>query len=118
LGLLGLSSFITEQRTKEIGIRKVLGGTSINIIVLLTKQFLSLVLIANIFAWPLAYFAMQKWLQGFSYRIEFAQSPFSFQTIIPLLISGMLAQLIAFVTVGFLSWRAAEANPAGSLKYE
>ena len=118
LGLLGLSSFITEQRTKEIGIRKVLGGTSINIIVLLTKQFLSLVLIANIFAWPLAYFAMQKWLQGFSYRIEFAQSPFSFQTIIPLLISGMLALLIAFVTVGFLSWRAAEANPAGSLKYE
>ncbi|HPE17072.1 MAG TPA: ABC transporter permease [Tenuifilaceae bacterium] len=118
LGLLGLSSFITEQRTKEIGIRKVLGGTSVNIIILLTKQFLSLVLAANIFAWPLAYFAMRRWLQGFSYRIAFAQSPFSWQTLLPMLFSGILALLIAFITVGLLSWRAAEANPAGSLKYE
>lgn len=118
LGLLGLSSFITEQRTKEIGIRKVLGGSSFDIIKLLTSQFLSLVLIANLFAWPLAYFAMHKWLQEFSYRIPFGLTPLSIHSLWPLLVSGLIALIIAFLTVGALSWRAAETNPAGSLKYE
>lgn len=118
LGLLGLSSFITEQRTKEIGIRKVLGGTSFDIIKLLTSQFLSLVLIANVFAWPLAYYAMHKWLQEFSFRIPFGLTPLSIHSLWPLIVSGLIALVIAFLTVGALSWRASEANPAGSLKYE
>lgn len=118
LGLLGLTSFVTEQRTKEIGIRKVMGGTSIDIIVMLSRQFIALVLVANIFAWPLSFYAMQKWLQEFAYRIGFGQTILSLDTILPLAISSAIALVIAIITVGFLSWRAAESNPALSLKYE
>ena len=118
LGLFGLTSFVTDQRTKEIGVRKVMGGTSFDIIVLLSRQFITLVLVANVFALPLGYYAMQKWLQEFSYRIEFGQSLLSITTIWPLLLSSFIALIIAIVTVGILSWRAAESNPAQSLKYE
>lgn len=118
LGLLGLTSFVTEQRTKEIGIRKVMGGTSPDIIFMLSRQFIVLVLIANIFAWPVSYYAMNKWLQGFAYRIGFGESIVSLETILPLLVSSILALIVAVLTVGYLSWRAAESNPAISLKYE
>ena len=118
LGLLGLTSFVTDQRTKEIGVRKVMGGTNFDIIILLSRQFIILVLVANVFALPLGFYAMQKWLQGFSYRIEFGQSILSVSTLGPLLLSSFIALLIAIATVGILSWRAAESNPAQSLKYE
>jgi putative ABC transport system permease protein len=118
LGLLGLTSFVTEQKTKEIGVRKVLGGTSFDIIILLSGQFVSLVLLANVFAWPIAFYAMQKWLQGFSYRISFGQTIVSFDTIFPLVLASITALIIALVTVGLLAWKAAESNPAQSLKYE
>lgn len=118
LGLFGLTSFVTDQRTKEIGVRKVMGSTNFDIIILLSRQFIILVLVANVFALPLGYYAMQKWLQDFSYRIEFGQSLLSISTIGPLLLSSVIALLIAVVTVGILSWRAAESNPAQSLKYE
>lgn len=118
LGLLGLTSFVTEQKTKEIGVRKVLGGTSLDIVKLLSGQFLGLVLLANIFAWPIAFYAMQKWLQSFAYRIKFGQTILSFDTISPLLLASTIALVIAMLTVGMLAWRAAESNPAQSLKYE
>jgi putative ABC transport system permease protein len=118
LGLLGLTSFVTEQKTKEIGVRKVLGGTSFDIVKLLSGQFLGLVLLANVFAWPIAFYAMQKWLQSFSYRINFGQTILSFDTISPLLMASIIALIIAMLTVGVLAWRAAESNPAQSLKYE
>jgi putative ABC transport system permease protein len=116
--LLGLTSFVTEQKTKEIGVRKVLGGTSFDIVKLLSGQFLGLVLLANVFAWPIAFYAMQKWLQGFSYRINFGQTILSFDTLSPLLMASIIALIIAMLTVGVLAWRAAESNPAQSLKYE
>lgn len=116
--MLGLTSFVTEQKTKEIGVRKVLGSTSFDIVKLLSGQFLGLVLLANVFAWPIAFYAMQKWLQGFSYRINFGQTVFSLETAIPLVLASLIALFIAMLTVGILAWKAAESNPAQSLKYE
>jgi putative ABC transport system permease protein len=74
--------------------------------------------LANVFAWPIAFYAMQKWLQGFSYRINFGQTILSFDTLSPLLMASIIALIIAMLTVGVLAWRAAESNPAQSLKYE
>jgi putative ABC transport system permease protein len=110
LGLFGLTAFITQQRTKEIGIRKVLGATISGIIILLTKQFTRWVLVANIIAWPLAYFAMNKWLENFAYRTNIGLETF--------VLSALLALAIALFTVSFQSIRAAIANPVDSLKYE
>lgn len=110
LGLLGLSSFATEQRTKEIGIRKVLGATSGGIVVLLSREFIKWVLFANLAAWPAAYFIMRKWLQDYAYRIDLNFAPF--------LISAVLALIIAAVTIGYQALKAAAANPVSSLKYE
>lgn len=118
LGLLGLSSYVTEQRTKEIGIRKVMGASTTSILNLLNRQFFSLVLIANVFAIPIAYYAMLKWLEGFAYRIDFGSTIFSTTTILPFVIAAILAILMAFLTVITVSWRAAESDPAYSLKYE
>lgn len=110
LGLFGLASFLTMQRTKEIGIRKVLGSSVSNIVLLLSKGFIQLVLIANLIAWPLAYFIMENWLQSFPYRI----------TINPLLfiLAGTGVVLIAFFSVGFQTLKAALIDPAKTLKYE
>jgi putative ABC transport system permease protein len=110
LGLFGLASFLTTQRTKEIGIRKVLGSTSTNIVLLLSRGFIQLVLIANLIAWPLAWYAMDNWLQGFPYRIQL--NPVWF------IIAGAGVVLIAFVSVGVQTLRAALVNPATTLKYE
>lgn len=110
LGLFGLASFLTTQRTKEIGIRKVLGSTATNIVLLLSRGFIQLVLVANLIAWPLAWYAMDNWLQGFPYRIQ--MSPVWF------VIAGAGVVLIAFVSVGVQTLKAALVNPAKTLKYE
>ncbi|MGB6867483.1 MAG: ABC transporter permease [Candidatus Aminicenantaceae bacterium] len=110
LGLFGLASFMAEQRTKEIGIRKVLGATVTNVLLLLSKEFVKWVLIANIIAWPVAYYAMNKWLQGYAYRINIALWSF--------VLAAVLALAIALFTVSYQAVRAATANPADALKYE
>jgi putative ABC transport system permease protein len=110
LGLFGLASFTLEQRTKEIGVRKVLGASMNNIIVLLSKEFAKLVLIANILAWPFAFYAMNRWLGNFAFRIGIGWDIFFF--------SGVLAIVIAMFTVCFHSVRAAFSNPATALRYE
>jgi putative ABC transport system permease protein len=110
LGLFGLASFTTEQRTKEIGIRKVLGATVGNILLLLTKDFIKWVLIANIIAWPIGYFAMNKWLQDFAYRTNIGLFTF--------IISALLALMIALLTVSCQAVKVALANPIEALRYE
>ena len=110
LGLFGLASFTAEQRTKEIGIRKVLGATNLNIVYLISKEYTWLVLLANIIAWPVAYYAMNRWLQNFAYRINIGLWTF--------LLAGALAFVIALLTVSFQAIKAALANPVDSLRYE
>ncbi len=110
LGLFGLASFTAEQRTKEIGVRKVLGASLSSIITLLSKEFLKWVLIANIIAWPVSYYAMNRWLQNFAYRISIG--PWVF------LLAAFIALGIALLTVSFQSVRAALASPVDSLRYE
>jgi putative ABC transport system permease protein len=110
LGLFGLASFTAEQRTKEIGIRKALGATEPNIVLRLSREFIKWVLIANIIAWPLAYLAMNRWLQNFAYRISIGIGTF--------ILAALLALLIALLTVGYQAVRAARANPVDSLRYE
>ena len=110
LGLYGLASFTTEQRNKEIGIRKTLGATVANIVLLISREFILLVLIALVIAVPMAYFAMNLWLQLFSYRIDISPMPF--------ITSGVLALLIAFLTVSVQSISAALTNPVLALREE
>ena len=110
LGLFGLASYSTEQRTKEIGIRKVLGASVSNVVLFLSKEFIALVIIANIIAIPVAYFIMNKWLQGFAYRTDIGLFTF--------ILSAFIAISIALVTVGFQTIKASRANPVESLRYE
>jgi putative ABC transport system permease protein len=110
LGLLGLASYSTMQRTKEIGIRKVLGASVANIVNLLSREFLKLVTISFVIAAPIAWFFMHKWLQGFAYRIDMGWLIFA--------AAGFLAMLIALFTVSFQAIRAAVANPVGTLRTE
>ncbi|MFC1887200.1 ABC transporter permease [Candidatus Cloacimonadota bacterium] len=110
LGLLGLASFTAEQRAKEIGIRKVLGSTVIEILVHLSKDFARLILLANIIAWPIAYFAMKHWLQYFAYKTGLSIWVF--------LLSGFAALLIALLTISVQTVKAAMSNPADVLQYE
>jgi putative ABC transport system permease protein len=110
LGLFGLAAFTAERRTKEIGIRKVLGASEPNIVGLLSRDFASLVLLANIIAWPLAYWIMNNWLQNFTYRLTLNVWPFA--------LSGFLALLIATITVGYHALKAARANPVDAVRYE
>lgn len=110
LGLFGLSSFISEQRTKEIGIRKVLGSTLSEILILLSKQFTRWIIIANIIAWPATYYFMDKWLQNFEYRIDI--------NLILFVIAGLASIFIALLTVSYQTVKAASANPVNSLRYE
>ncbi len=110
LGLFGLTAFTAEQRTKEIGIRKVLGASTPGVVLLLSKEFMKWVLIANVIAWPVAYFAMSRWLENFAYRISLGWAVFA--------VSAALALGIALITVGFQATKAALANPADVLRYE
>jgi putative ABC transport system permease protein len=110
LGLLGLATFATQQRTKEIGIRKVLGASVLSLSRLLSNEFLKLVLLANLIAWPAAYFFMSRWLRNFAYRASLGLELFLF--------SGVLTICIAMLTVSFQSIRAARANPVNSLRNE
>jgi putative ABC transport system permease protein len=110
LGLFGMASFMAQQRTKEIGIRKVLGASVARIIFLLTREFAKWVLIANIIAWPLAFYAMRSWLNDYPYRIHIHITVF--------IVSGMAALTIALMTVIYQAVKAAAANPVDSLKYE
>ena len=110
LGLLGLSAFAISQRIKEIGIRKILGANSGNIVGLLSKDFLKLVLVAAVIAFPVAWIAMSKWLEDFAYRITISWWIF--------IIAGIIAALVAFVTISFQALKAANANPVKNLRTE
>lgn len=110
LGLFGLATFIAEQRTKEIGIRKVLGASVHGIVQMLSKHFIILVGIAFIFAAPVAWYFMHQWLQDFAYRIEISWWVFA--------IAGFAALFIALITVSFQAIRAALMNPLKSLRTE
>ncbi len=110
LGLFGLATYIAERRTKEIGIRKVLGAPIGSIFMLLTSQFTRWVLLANLFAMPLAWYAMRRWLTNFAYRTELSWWIFG--------LAGVAALLIALFTVSWQSWRASNMNPAEALREE
>jgi putative ABC transport system permease protein len=110
LGLFGLASFTAEQRTKEIGVRKVLGASSREIVVLLSKEFAKWVLVANALAWPAAYFIMRNWLQQFAYKTNIAWWLFA--------AAGAGALVVAMLTVSFQALRAAQTDPVKALKYE
>jgi len=110
LGLFGMASFTTEQRTKEIGIRKVLGASVSGIVLLLTKEFTKWVIVANLIAWPVAYYIMSRWLQNFAYHIHIG--------IGTLLFSSALALVTALITVSFQAFKTAASNPVDSLRYE
>jgi len=106
----GLAAFVVERRTKEIGIRKIMGARTGDIIRLLLWQFSIPVLLANVIAWPVAWYYLQDWLQGFAYRITL--SPFYFMS------SGAVALVIAWATVFVHALRVARANPIHALRYE
>jgi putative ABC transport system permease protein len=110
LGLLGLAAFTAESRTKEIGIRKVLGASVASIIGLLSQGFLKLVAIAIVIATPLAYWGASRWLQDFAYRVDVSWWVFA--------LAGAMAVAIAFLTVATQAFRAARANPVHALRSE
>jgi putative ABC transport system permease protein len=110
MGLYGLASYTAEQRTKEIGVRKVLGASVRQIMNMLTRDFIKLVFIANIFAWPISYLLAKNWLSNFSYQIDMPVMPFVFATI--------LAMIIALLTVSTQAYLAANSDPVDALKYE
>jgi len=110
MGLFGLATHTAENRTKEIGVRKILGASASSIYLLLSKEFLIRVALANVFAWPVAYFAMHRWLQNFVFRITIGWDIF--------LISGGVALIISVLTISFQSLKATMANPVDSLRYE
>jgi putative ABC transport system permease protein len=110
LGLFGLASFVTEQRTKEIGIRKALGASVSELVMMLSKEFTKWIILANLIAWPVAYFVMKKWLQNFAYRINI--------NILVFIIAGAAALTIALLTISYHAIKASLANPVDSLRYE
>jgi putative ABC transport system permease protein len=110
LGLFGLAAFSAEQRQKEIGIRKVLGASVAGVVGLLSKEFVKLVGIAFILATPLSWWAMNKWLEAFAYKVPISWWMFA--------IAGALSIFIALITVSFQAIKAALANPVKSLKTE
>jgi putative ABC transport system permease protein len=110
MGLLGLSLLISQQRTKEIGIRKVNGARVSEILAMLNRDFVKWVAIAFVIATPIAYFAMNKWLENFAYKTSLSWWIFA--------LAGLLALGIALLTVSFQSYKAATKNPIESLRYE
>ena len=110
LGLLGLTTFLVQNRTKEIGIRKVMGASVLGITFLLVKEFCKWIMISVVIAWPISYYVMTKWLQSFAYRTEIGISVF--------VISGCFALIIAVITVSSQTIKTAVSNPVDALKYE
>ena len=110
LGLFGLVSYVSVQRQREVGIRKVLGASVRSVVFLLGKDFLKLVVIANIIAWPFAYFIMNKWLENFAYRADIDLTVF--------LLASVVALSIAWLTVSYNSIKAALINPVKALRHE
>ena len=110
LGLYGLASFTAEKRTREIGMRKVLGASIPDLMHLISRDFLMLILVANLIAWPVAYYVMNRWLDNFAYRVDV--EPMIFMA------AGILAIVIALLSVSYHAIRAALANPVDSLRYE
>ena len=110
LGLFGLAAFFGDQRTKEVGIRKILGASALGIVLMLVRDFSRWVLIANVLAWPAAYLLMNRWLHNFAYRAGIPFWLFFF--------AGLLALVVALLTVGFQAFKAATSNPADALRYE
>ncbi len=110
LGLLGLISYAADSRTKEIGIRKVLGASMKDIVLLLSQEFIWLLCLATLIAWPVAWYFTDKWLQNFAYRIALDWYTF--------LLAGAIAMIIAALTVGYQAVKAAKANPVEALRYE
>jgi putative ABC transport system permease protein len=110
MGVFGLSAFLAEQKRKEIGIRKVLGASVSKIVYMLSRELMWLVLFANIIGWPIAYYAMSRWLENFAYRTNIHIGIF--------LLSSVLIFAISFVTLGYQAVKAARANPVDSLRYE
>ena len=112
LGLFGLASFTTERRTKEIGIRKVMGASVKDIVWLLTSDFTKLVLFANIIAWPIAFYFMEQWLNRFVYKAPFAEWAWLF------IASAIAALAVAWLTIALQASRAASSRPVLALRYE
>lgn len=110
LGIFGLAAYSTEQRTKEIGIRKVLGSSVAGIVLMLTRSYVRWVLVANLLAWPAAYLLVNRWLQDFSFRTAIGLDPF--------LLAGLITLMVALFSVIFQTLRAATASPVYSLRYE
>ena len=110
LGLFALAAYVTERRTKEIGIRKAMGASTVSVVRLLLWQFTQPVLWANLIAWPAAFVVMQQWLAGFAYHVTLPVWLF--------VASAALAVGLAWLTVSAQSYMVARANPAGSLRYE
>jgi putative ABC transport system permease protein len=110
LGLFGLASFSAEKRTKEIGIRKILGASVRDVVVLLSRHFIGLVLIANVIAWPLAWVALHRWIQDYAYRVAISWWVFA--------LAGVAALLIALATVSYHAINAALSNPVDALRAE
>ena len=110
LGLFGLAAFMVQSRTKEIGVRKVLGASTPHLVILLSREFIFLILLANLIAWPIAYYLMRDWLSGFAYQTDL--------NVLPFIVSAILALIIAFGTVSMQAIRAARSNPIDALRYE
>ena len=110
LGLFGLAAFMVQSRTKEIGVRKVLGASTPHLVILLAREFIFLVLLANLIAWPTAYYLMRDWLSGFAYQTDL--------NVLPFVASAIMALIIAFGTVSMQAIRAARSNPIDALRYE
>ena len=110
MGLFGLSSYLTEQRKREIGVRKVLGSSIISILFMFYKEFLWLVIIASLIALPASWYFLERWLQEFVYRIDISAEPF--------VLSSILALAVALITVSYHIYRAASMNPVDALRAE
>jgi putative ABC transport system permease protein len=110
LGLFGLTSFMAEQRTKEIGVRKTLGASVSSVVQLLSKDIVKLVAVGNLIAWPIAYYLMDQWLADFAYRTTLGVGPF--------LMGGGVAFLVSAMTVGYQTVKAARQDPVTALRYE
>jgi putative ABC transport system permease protein len=110
LGLFSLSSFVTEQYAKEVGIRKVLGSSVSNIFLMLSKKFMILVIVANLLAWPVSWFIMNKWLENFVYHTSIQWWVF--------VMAGLISFLVALITISYQTYRSARINPVEVLKYE